>query len=189
MGMFNKNPNNQDNQKNSNLLFKLILIILLIIIIILLLLRSCDAPQEGPVLEPDFELVEQDQQAQTIPGETEPAEKPQVEQGGGSMTLIYSDQVSVNLATGKVGLFYQNPSDSSHSIVVQILITRGEEKYLVAQSGGIAPGYMVTELTMEEDLKLSAGIYEGLIRLLFFDPDTGERAVVDTNIPADITVK
>lgn len=188
MGLFNKNSGEQEKKKDSNLLFKLILIILLIIII-LLLLRSCDAPEEGPVLEPDFELVEQDQQAQAIPGETEPAEKPEVEQGGGSMTLIYSDQVSVDLATGKVGLFYQNPSDSSHSIVVQILITRGEEKYLVAQSGGISPGYMVTELTMEKDLKLSAGIYEGLIRLLFFDPDTGERAVVDTNIPADITVK
>lgn len=189
MGMFETNPEKQQGKKNSNLLFKLILILLLIIIIILLLLRSCGGTGQGPVLEPDFELVQQDQNAETIPGETGNAEKPQVEQGGGSMTLIYSDQVSVSLSTGKVGLFYQNPLDSSHSIVVQILITRGEEKYLVAQSGGIDPGYMLTELTLEKGLQLSEGVYEGVIRLLFFDPDTGERAVVDTNIPADITVK
>lgn len=181
MGKFESRGSDKNNR-----IFKIILLVLLIIIIILLLMRSCGS-SGGPVLEPDYNLVEQDENAETIPGDT--GEKAQVTQGGGSMSLIYSDQISVNLSTGKVGLYYQNPSESSHSIVVQIIIERSEDQYLVAESGGLSPGYMLTELTAEKDLKLTAGVYEGVMRLLFFDPDTGERAVVDTNIPVDITVQ
>lgn len=175
--------------KSNNKILTYVLIVLLIVIIILLLLRSCDGNSGGQVLEPDYSIVDPDENASAIPGDTGASEAPEVPQGGGSMSLIYSDQVSVDLATGKVGLFYQNPSESTHSIVVQIIIQRGEDQYLVAESGGLSPGYMLTELTAEKDLKLTAGVYEGVMRLLFFDPDTGERAVVDTNIPVDITVQ
>lgn len=173
---------------NSNDLLKIILIILLVIIVVLLLLRSCDNDPGGTVLEPDYELVKPDPNASAIPGDTNP-QTPTAPQGGGSMSLIYSDQVSVDLASGKVGLYYQNPSDSTHSIVVQVIIQRGEEQYLVAESGAIDRGFMLTELTLEEDMQLAPGVYEGVMKLLFFDPITGERAVVDTNIPVDITVQ
>lgn len=173
---------------NLNTLLKILLVVLLAIILVLLLLRSCGRPDSGTVLEPDYELVKPDPNASAIPGQDKP-ETPPASQGGGSMSLIYSDQVSVDLATGKVGLFYQNPSDSTHSIVVQIIIQRGEEQYLVAESGSIDRGFMLTELTMAKDMQLSQGVYEGVMKLLFFDPLTGERAVVDTNIPVEITVK
>lgn len=178
-------------EKSKNTLLKIILVLLIIIIIVLLLLRGCGPGNGtgGQVLEPDYELVDPDDNATAIPDDPVPSEKPDVPQGGGSMSLIYSDQVSVNLSSGKVGLFYQNPSDSSHSIVVQIIIQRGDTQYLVAQSGAIDPGFMLTEMTMEKGLQLAPGGYEGFLKLLFFDPDTGERAVVDTNIPADITVQ
>ena len=181
--------NSKSNIKQ-NLFLKILLVLLLVIIVILLLLRSCgNDSQSGTVLEPDYNLVKPDDNAVTIPGDNSPTQPSSVPQGGGSVSLIYSDQVSVALSTGKVGLYYQNPSDSSHSIVVQIIIERGETQYLVAESGAINPGYMLTELKMEEDLKLAAGVYEGYLKLLFFDAATGERAVVDTNIPVDITVQ
>jgi len=93
------------------------------------------------------------------------------------------------LESGKVGLYYQNPSSSSHSIVVQIIIPRDDAQYLVAESGGINPGYMLTEMTLDENIQLTAGVYKGIMKLWFFDPETGDRAVVDTNIPVEITVK
>lgn len=179
---------NKSNPLNSNNLLKIILVVLLVVIVVLLLLRYCDDDSGGQVLEPDYELVDPDQNASAIPGDTV-GETPTAPQGGGSMSLIYSDQVRVDLATGHVGLYYQNPSDSTHSIVVQIIIQRGEEQYLVAQSGAINRGFMLTELTLEEDMQLAPGVYEGVMKLLFFDPITGERAVVDTNIPVDITVQ
>lgn len=146
------------------------------------------SPDNSVVLEPDYENVKPDDNAQTIPGETthEPSDVPQ---GGGSMNLVYSDKVIVYLESGKVGLYYQNPSSSSHSIVVQIIIPRGEEQYLVAESGGINPGYMLTEMTLNSNVQLSSGVYKGIMKLWFFDPDTGDRALVDTNIPVNITVK
>ena len=177
-------------EKSRNKILTYALIVLLIVIIILLLLRGCNGDSGGSTgLEPDYNIVDPDQNASAIPGDTGAPETPEVPQGGGSMSLIYSDQVSVDLATGKVGLFYQNPSESTHSIVVQIIIQRGEDQYLVAESGAIDPGFMLTDLTLSDDLQLAPGVYEGLLKLLFFDRATGERAVVDTNIPADITVQ
>lgn len=147
-----------------------------------------NSPGNGAVLEPDYEHVKPDDNAQTIPGETT-GESEDVPQGGGSMNLVYSDQVVVDLTSKKLGLYYQNPSSSSHSIVVQIIIERGENQYLVAESGGINPGYMLTELPLSESVQLTSGVYKGIMKLWFFDPDTGDRALVDTNIPVNITVK
>lgn len=187
--MAHNNRSGGAHAKKNNNTVKIVLGILVIIIIILLLLRSCGDGDSGKVLEPDYNIVEPDDNASAIPDEAPPAETPEVEEGGGSMSLIYSDQVSVNLATGEVGLFYQNPSDSSHSLVLQIIIEREDQQYLVAESGALEPGFMLTQLEAEGDLPLAEGIYEGVIKLLFFDPETGERAVVDTNIPVDITVQ
>ena len=155
---------------------------------VVLLLTQSNTPGGGEVLEPDYENVKPDDNAQTIPGETT-GEVPDPPQGGGSMNLVYSDQVLVSLESEKVSLYYQNPSSSSHSIVVQIIITRGDDQYLVAESGGINPGYMLTEMSLDDNIKLTSGVYKGIMKLWFFDPNTGERAVVDTNIPVTITVK
>ncbi len=164
------------------------IVLLTFAVVASVVLMTRDEKPSGEVLEPDYEHVKPDHNAQTIPGETTGAST-DAPQGGGSMSLVYSDQVIVYLDSGKVGLHYQNPSSSSHSIVVQIIIPRGDEQYLVAESGGINPGYMLTEMTLNENIQLSEGVYKGIMKLWFFDPETGDRAVVDTNIPVEITVK
>lgn len=172
-----------------NKILKIILLILLAIIIVLLSFRCVnDDKNSTQVLEPDYELVQPDDNAASIPNE-EPAEAPEVTEGGGSMNLVFSDQVNVDLSTGKVSLHYENPSNSTHSIVVQIIIDRGESQYLVAESGAINPGFMLEEVQMKENLQLATGVYKGYLKLYFFDDVTGERAVVDTKIPADISVQ
>ena len=39
------------------------------------------------------------------------------------------------------------------------------------------------------DSALSEGGYNGKLKLLFYDPETGERAIVDTDIPCTVTVE
>lgn len=164
-------------------------LVLLMAVIIFLLLRSCGAEERPPVvLEPDYPSISTDPNATPI--EDEPAaEKPVVTQGGGSVTISFMDNVIYSASTGRLSLFYQNPGNSTHNVVLQVILVRGEEEYLLSQSGVLEPGYQVTSLTAAEDApQLSPGGYEGKLRLLFYDMETGERAIVDTDIPCTVTV-
>ena len=61
---------------------------------------------------------------------------------------------------------------------------------IIVQSGLLKPGNQVTALELLDGAagKLSAGGYEGKFAVLYYDPDTGEKAVVNTEIPVTITV-
>lgn len=185
-----KSSKNSKNQRNITTIILLIVLILLLAVVAVLVLRLlADREREPTVIEPDYSLVDPDDNADTIPGDDGTA--PSVNNGGGSMELIFGDQITVDLAAGKVALNYQNPKESTHAIVVQIIIERGEEQYLVAESGGIKRGYAISELSLNADTAkiLAPGVYEGVMRLFAYDPETGERALVDMNIPVDITVQ
>lgn len=166
----------------------LAILLVLIVIIILLLLRSCGAEKQPTVLPPDYAPVDTDPGAEPIEGDTQDP-KPQVTSGGGSVTISFRDDVAYQISTGTVSLFYQNPSASTHDVVVQVVLVRDGAEYLLAQSGRLEPGYQVTGLRQVEDApQLAPGGYNGKLKLLFFDPETGERAMVDTDIPCTITV-
>lgn len=186
----------EKSKSRGGLILTLVAVLLvLIIIIILLLLKSCNAnggtesSGGAGILEPDYPTMSVDSGAQPI--ESEPNESaPEVSQGGGSVTISFKDQVTYSLSTGKISMFYQNPSVSTHNVVVQMILVHGEDEYLLGQSGILQPGYQVTSMTVDEDApQLSMGGYDGKIRLRFYDPVTGERAIVDTDIPCTITVK
>lgn len=191
-------PSAERSKSRSGLIMALVAVLLiLIIIIILLLLKSCnaddgtdstDSSSGAVVLEPDYNTISDDPNAEPI--ESEPDESaPEVSQGGGSVTISFKDQVTYSLSTGKISMFYQNPSVSTHNVVVQMILVHGEDEYLLGQSGVLKPGYQVTSMTVDKDApRLSAGGYDGKIRLRFYDPETGERAIVDTDIPCTITV-
>ena len=165
-------------------------LVVLVGIIILLLTRSCQKQPEGPnkVLAPDYPSMDVDKNADKIPDDE--STKADVSQGGGSVTISFTDNVKYSLASGEVSLYYQNPNASTHNVVVQVILTSGEDEYLLAQSGILEPGYQVTSLQAEKDLPaLSEGGYNGKLKLLFYDPETGERAIVDTDIPCTVTVE
>ena len=177
--------------KSKNLIRGLIvLLIVLVAVIVLLLLRSCQKQPEGPnkVLEPDYNTISKDENADKIPDDN--STKADVSQGGGSVTISFTDDVKYSLSSGEVSLYYQNPTASTHHVVVQVIIINGEDEYLLAQSGILEPGYQVTTLTAAKDApQLSEGGYNGKLKLLFYDPETGERAIVDTDIPCTVTVE
>lgn len=189
----NNTPDETKRRSGNGSLIKILLVtlIVLIIVIIILLLKSCSGNEANDpvVLEPDYPAMSIDSGAESIEGDPS-GEAPEVSQGGGSVTIAFTDNVTYTLSTGKMSLFYQNPGASTHNVVVQVLLLNGETEYLMAQSGILEPGYQVTSLTVDENAPtLSVGGYDGKLRLRFYDPETGERAIVDTDIPCTITVK
>ena len=114
---------------------------------------------------------------------TEEEEKMDQPEGGGSVFITYSDQVTISLAGQEVGLFFSNPSRSNQSMVLEIII----RDVTVAQSGALPPGYLVETLPLLGTAKLSAGTYEGKFHVLFYN-SAGGKAILDTEIPVTITV-
>ena len=132
----------------------------------------------APVLPPD-ELPSLETNA--VP--TEDEEKMDQPEGGGSVNITYSDQVSISLDSQEAGLYFSNPARSNQSMVLEIII----QGVTVAQSGALPPGYLVETLPLLGTAKLSAGTYEGKFHVLFYD-STGGKAILDTEIPVAITV-
>ena len=191
-GAGGKNAPKSGEEKNNKNLVRILsaVLLVLLIVVILLLLRSCQGQSPaGPskVLEPDYPQMTEDPNADTIPDDD--SEKPVVSNGGGSVTISFMDNVTYSLSTGELSLYYQNPNASTHTVVVQVILESGEDEYLLAQSGILTPGHQVTALQADAGApQLSVGGYNGKLKLLFYDPETGERAIVDTDIPCTVSV-
>lgn len=148
------------------------------IIIIVMLLSNPPVPDNPlPVIDPNLTPIEDDT-----------SEKVSSEDGGGSVSLIYTKNADVNLATETAKIYYKNPNSSNHDVVIELYIVSNGEHYFLGKSGLIPAGNALFELSIaDREVELKAGEYEGLYRLSFYNPETGERAVVDSNI-AGITV-
>lgn len=106
-------------------------------------------------------------------------------EGGGAVSLTYSNEAVITLSDKTAGLMFQNPTRSNQDMVLELVIA---DKALV-RSGRLPPGYKVETLSGVDTAGLSAGTYEGKFRLLYYDADSGEKAVVNTEIPITVTVK
>ena len=137
-----------------------------------------------PVLTPDYAPQETEAHAETIPGDS--GDKLEQPQGGGSVSLTYTKQVTIDLSDEKVSLLFANPGKSNQNMVLQIII----QDEIIVQSGTLTPGNQVTTLDLLDGAAkmLSAGIYEGKFNVLYYYQDTGEKAIVNTEIPITITV-
>lgn len=138
----------------------------------------------GPALAPDYAPQEEEQNAETIKGDA--GEKMDNPEDGGSVSLTYSRDVTIDLENKSATLLFANPGKSNQDIVLQIVI----QDTVIVQSGVLKPGNQVTTLDLFDDAakKLSKGIYDGNFNVLYYDPITGEKAIVNTEIPITITV-
>ena len=137
------------------------------------------------VLAPDYAPQDEEPSAEAIPDDdTEKLEQPE---GGGAVSLSYSREVSVDLSAGTAELYFANPGRSNQDIVLQVLV----QNNVIIQSGTIKPGKQITEINLLENTgeMLEAGGYEGTFVVLYYDSDTREKAVVNTEIPVSITVR
>lgn len=135
-------------------------------------------------LAPDYAPVATESHAQPIPDDK--GERPDAEPGSGSVSLTYSNEVDIDLSSGKVDLLFANPGRSNQDMVLQIVI----QGRVLLQSGRITPGNQVTELELEQNAvkMLNPGGYEGSFLIFYYDLTSGEKAMVNTEVPIMITV-
>ena len=140
---------------------------------------------EKTVLTPDYAPKEEEVNIEAIPNDS--GEKMQNEEGGGGVSLTYSTDVIIDLSDKKAFVYFANPGKSNQNMVLQIVIA----DEVIVQSGTIIPGFRVQELDLLENSEnmLSAGGYDGKFVVLFYDPESGEKAMVNTEIPIKITVR
>ena len=138
----------------------------------------------SPVLTPDFAPEQEEKYAENI-GDNGDAKLPQPE-GGGAVSLTYSTNVDVDLDKNKAYLFFGNPTKSNQDMLLQIVV----QDNIIAQSGKLVPGKQVYKLDLLKDAasKLTSGGYNGKFIILYYQKDTGEKTVVNTEIPVTINV-
>lgn len=146
------------------------------------LVTSLTAPPPGPVIiAPDHPMPSQDVNSQV--NEDDNTQKAEVEEGGGSLSMVYSLDAKLNLDTGKIQIYFKNPNASTHDVSIILYIVSGDTEVAIAQSGRVSAGYSLTQLEMVEGTAtLTEGVYNGYYLLSLFDPETGERALVQPEI-------
>ena len=173
------NTQQEDKKKKKKLLIFLILFILLDIILLVVLLGT------HTTLAPDYAPVNEEKYAEDI-GDDGDKKLDQAE-GGGAVSLTYSTDVDISLDKKLATLFFANPSKSNQDMVLQIVV----HDVVVAQSGTISPGKQIGKMDLLSSgaRKLQAGGYDGKFVALYYQPDTHEKTIVNTDIPVKITVR
>ena len=135
-------------------------------------------------LTPDYALPEVEANAQIIEGDD--SDKMESPDGGGAASLLYSKTVRVSLSQSTASLLVGNPKKSTQDVVFQVVI----DDVIIAQSGRLIPGYQVKQVSLDKKAKdlLKNGGYDGTIRILYYDESTGEKAMLNTEIPVKIEV-
>lgn len=139
---------------------------------------------EVSVLAPDYAPQEIEQNAEDMGDSGK--DKLDAPAGGGSVNMNFKDQVAIDLSDNTASLYYCNPSESTQDVLLQIVV----QDTLIAQSGRIVPGNELKTLNLAEGATdiLQPGGYNGKLVLSFYNPETGEKATVNTEIPVNITV-
>lgn len=176
---------NENKEKKQDKLKWLILLLLLITLIAVgVTVWALFFRDTGPTLAPDYAPQQMEQHAETIPGDSgEKMEKPE---GGGSVSLTYSNKVTIDLSDKMAAVYFANPGKSNQDMVIQVAI----QDTVILQSGTLKPGNQVKLLDLLEGAEemLQPGGYEGKFIVLYYDQETGEKAMVNTEIPVTINV-
>ncbi len=184
-----KDSNNLDNHKNKNLRMILIALISLIafcaLITLIIAFSSLSGSSNTTVLSPDFAPKQEEKYAEDIGDSGD--EKLKQSEGGGAVSLTYSTNVSVSLSAKQISLLFGNPTKSNQDMLVQVVV----HDTVIAQSGKLSPGKQIKKLDLLKDTEklLEVGGYKGKLVILYYQPDSGKKAIVNTEIPMQIIVK
>ena len=153
------------NRENGNRSKILILLLLLITVIAVgVTIWALFFRDTAPALTPDYAPQQEETNAEPIGDEDD--EKLEAEEGGGAVSLSYSNEVDISLSEGTAELFFANPTKSTQDMVLQIVV----QDEIIVQSGLLKPGNQVTALELLDGAagKLSAGGYEGKFAVLYY---------------------
>ena len=138
----------------------------------------------GTPIAPDY--PPQGTEANQKPLEGDNSEKMESPQGGGSINITYNVNATVDLSEGTVSLLYANPQASNQDVAILIMI----DDLVIAKSDLISPGNGVDNLALDEYAKgkIAVGGYDAELVIRAYDPQTGEKAMVDTRGQLSLTV-
>ena len=136
------------------------------------------------ILNPDYAPQNKEENAETIPDDT--GDKMENPEGGGAVSLTYSNEVTIDLSDKAAAIYFANPGKSNQDMVIQIAI----QDTIILQSGTLSPGNQVKILNLLEGAEdmLQPGGYEGKFIVLYYDLTSGEKSMVNTEIPITINV-
>lgn len=136
------------------------------------------------ILAPDYAPQNKEENAETIPDDT--SDKMENPEGGGAVSLTYSNEVTIDISDKAAALYFANPGKSNQDMVIQIAI----RDTVILQSGTLSPGNQVKLLNLLEGAEemLQPGGYEGKFIVLYYDQTSGEKSMVNTEIPITINV-
>lgn len=141
--------------------------------------------RSGPdPINPDYPPQGTDDNQRPIEGDD--STKIDSPEGGGAINVTFGTSATASLGEKTVQLYYANPGASNQNVAILIVI--GE--MVVAKSDLITPGNEVTQLTLEDYAAsmLQLGGYDAELVVRAYDPDSGEKAMVDTKGQITLTV-
>ncbi len=161
----------------------ILLLLLLLILSLCMTIWALFFRESVPALAPDY-APEIESSAKQI--DSDSSTKLKAPPGGGAVSLTYSKDVSVNLSDKKIDLMFANPAKSTADMVLQLVI----KDTVILQSGRLRPGNQVTSLDLPDgaENQLAAGGYDGKFVVLYYDQQSGEKAMIHTEIPVTVTV-
>lgn len=173
--------NKKENKK------KYLLILLLLLITVTAVAVSVWAiwlRDSAPVLAPDYAPRQIEENAEPIGDDGD--EKLSQPEGGGAVGLTYAKEVTISLSDKNAALMFANPTKSNQDMVLQLAI----DDVVVLQSGRLEPGNRVSSLGLLDgaEKRITAGGYNGKFVVLYYDRTSGEKAMLNTEIPVTVTV-
>ena len=182
--MNNKTENEEKKEKKKKLLLLLLLLLLLIVIASALTVLAFRLKKNSAPIAPDFAPSNTERHAEPI-GDDD-SKKLDAPKGGGAVSLTFSKEVRISLSDKKATLMFANPGKSTQDMVIQVVV----KDVVIIQSGRILPGNRATTLDLLKNAakQFSPGGYDGKFVLAFYDRESGEKAMINTEIPITVTV-
>ena len=162
---------------------KLILTIISILLAALML-TGCKWGSSDP-LNPDYPVPPVDTNAETMEGDETKLESPE---GGGAVGLIYTTTAKLSLSSGTISMLFGNPQRSNQNMTVAISV----QDVIIAESGLLEPGNRISVMSLNKkgaEVMVNEGVYNAKFVVEFYDADSGEKAMINTEIPITVTAK
>lgn len=169
------------------LLWMLLLVALIAMTVSTILFFKSGKPVDEPTWKGEYIVPEPEKDAEVF--DNGGKDKAQSEEGGGTVAMTYKLRVTAGVESRQLKFFFANPYYSNHDVSLEIIVTSEGKDNIIAKSGLISPGHSLEKLTLNENIELIKGKYKGYFNVIYYDPATGEKALVRANIPVNITAE
>lgn len=103
---------------------------------------------------------------------------------GEEVMIVAGQSATIYVNSGTADIYYVNPVSNQSN--TQVALQVGDK--IVAESGLLEPGYGLTELTDVHTDGLEYGQTDGCLIIYTYDRETGQRSIIDNEIPLTVTV-